>query len=84
MVAAGVPTRPDVSDCGDSESEHCADLSMIQWKILDLMRRRRTIDAIAKELDISGRAVEQHIRRILRKLRARSRKELLSRIAKPQ
>ena len=83
-MVAGRPTRLAASDSEGNESEYCADLSMIEWEIWDRMRRGLTKDAIAEELDLAAGAVELHIKQSLRKLRARSRMDVLSRIAARQ
>ena len=81
MVVPRVRTRSNAPVSCDTGHEYCAGLSVIQWKVLDLMRRGLTIEAIAKELGLARGTVELHIRYSLRKLHARNRKELLSRIA---
>ena len=81
MVAASDETCPDSSPSRETGSKYYADLSMVHREILDRMRRGLTIDVNAKELELTREAVELHIKRSLRKLHARNRKELLSRIA---
>jgi DNA-binding CsgD family transcriptional regulator len=54
------------------------DLSAMELRVLDLMSQGKTTKEIAATLCIPGRTVDLHIHHSLRRLRARSREELLS------
>jgi DNA-binding NarL/FixJ family response regulator len=61
------------------EGKHkSVDLSGIELRVLEIMRMGKTTKEIAATLCIPERMVELHIRHSLRRLRARSREELLS------
>ena len=76
MVIPKVPTRPHAPA---DEWQTC--LSAIERKVLDRVRKGLTTEAISRELDLAQSTVELHIKHSLRKLRVRSREELLLRIA---
>ena len=60
------------------EALKTADLSAMELRVLDLMRLGKTTNEIAAILCIPTRTVELHVRHSLKRLRARSREELLS------
>jgi two-component system nitrate/nitrite response regulator NarL len=76
VVVPKVPIRPHAPA---DEWQTC--LSAIERKILDRVRKGQTTEAISRELDLAQSTVELHIKHSLRKLRVRSREELLLRIA---
>ena len=53
------------------------DLSGIELRVLEIMRMGKTTKEIAATLCIPERTAELHIRHSLKRLRARSREELL-------
>jgi len=60
------------------EALKTVDLSAMELRVLDLMRLGKTTNEIAAILCIPTRTVELHVRHSLKRLRARSREELLS------
>jgi len=54
------------------------DYSPMELRVLDLVSLGKTTNEIAAALHIQERTVELHVRYSLRRLRARSREELLS------
>jgi DNA-binding NarL/FixJ family response regulator len=72
--------RPHAPDSTDTVNEGQACLSAIERIVLDGLRRGLTIKAIAQEVGLAQGTVELHIKHSLRKLRVRSREELLSQI----
>jgi DNA-binding NarL/FixJ family response regulator len=55
-------------------------LTRREVEVLELMAQRRTNAAIASQLVISEGTVKQHVKHILRKLRAKNRAEAVSRL----
>ena len=71
----------DIDLARDAVNVRRAFLSTIERKVLDRVRKGLTTEAISRELDLAQSTVELHIKHSLRKLRVRSREELLLRIA---
>ena len=67
----------------EEEDVDLSDLSSVQLKVLDRMRRGKTIKAIALELHLPQKTIKQYVRQGLRHLRARNRETLLSLIGRP-
>jgi DNA-binding CsgD family transcriptional regulator len=71
-------TRRNIDVMNRVEEEHgSVHVSGIELRVLELMRLSKTTREIAATLCIPERTAELHIRHSLRRLRARSREELL-------
>ena len=81
----GSKGRADSDDASHEEEEDVdlSDLPAVQLKVLDRMRRGKTIKAIALELHLPQRTIKLYVRQGLRHLRARDRETLLSLIRRP-
>jgi DNA-binding NarL/FixJ family response regulator len=81
----GSKGRADADDASHEEEEDVdlSDLPTVQLKVLDRMRRGKTIKAIALELHLPQRTIKLYVRQGLRHLRARNRETLLSLIRRP-
>jgi len=72
-------TRRNVGAIGQVKGAlKTVDLSAMELRVLDLMHLGKTTKEIAARLRIPERTVVLHVRRGLRRLRARSAEELLS------
>jgi DNA-binding NarL/FixJ family response regulator len=72
-------TRRNIGAIGQVEGAlKAVDLSAMEFRVLDLMRRGKTTKEIAAKLCVPEPTVALHVRHSLRRLRARSMEELLS------
>jgi DNA-binding CsgD family transcriptional regulator len=79
VISSTRETRRNVSAIGQVEGVlKEADLSAAELRVLDLMCLGKTSKEIAAKLCIPEGTVALHVRRSLRRLRARSAEELLS------
>ena len=79
MISSTREARRNVGAIGQVEGAlNTVDLSATQLRVLDLMRLGKTTKEIAAKLCIPEGTVALHVRRSLRRLRARSAEELLS------
>ena len=53
-------------------------LTAREWEVIDLLKATRSTDEIAAELVLSIEAVRSHVKKILRKLKVRSREEAVA------
>jgi DNA-binding NarL/FixJ family response regulator len=80
----GSKGRADSDGASDEEEDvDLSDLSSVQLKVLDRMRRGKTIKDIASELGLPQKTIKLYVRQGLRHLRARNRETLLSLIWRP-
>ena len=81
----GSKGRADSDGAYDEEEKDVdlSDLSSVQLKVLDRMRRGKTIKDIALELGLPQKTIKLYVRQGLRHLRARNREMLLSLIWRP-
>ena len=83
MISSTKGSHHNVGAIGQVEGAlKIVDLSAIELKVLDLLRRRKTTKEIAATLCVPEHTVELHVCHSLRRLRARSVEELLSLISR--